>query len=52
MFGAPTGITMLSDQITQPSVGIRHSAFAFSMIEASPDQPIAATMLPAVRSSV
>ena len=52
MFGAPTGITMFSDHRMQPSVGIRHSAFLFWMIEASPDQPIAATMLPAVNSSV
>ena len=52
VLGAPTGITMLSDHSVQPSVGIRHSAFSFSISEASPDQPIAATMLPAVRSSV
>ena len=52
MLGAPIGITMLSDQSTQPSVGIRHSAFGFPMIEASPDQPIAATMLPAFSSSL
>ena len=43
---------MFSINWLQPSAGIRHSAFSFSMSEAPPDHPIAATMLPPVRSSV
>ena len=40
MFGAPTGITMLSDQRMQPSVGIRQSTSSLSISSMSPDQPI------------
>ena len=53
VFGAPTGITMLSVHSMQPSSGIRHSMFGLSAWSwtASPDQPIAATTSPRVRSS-
>ena len=52
VFGAPTGITILSKKVSQPSVGFRHSTSSRPIRDASPDQPIEATTLPEVRSSV
>ena len=51
-FGAPIGITMLSDHSMQPSSGIRNSMFGSSACSwtASPDQPITATASPEARS--
>ncbi len=50
MFGAPTGITALSENRVQPSVGIRNSVSGLSISPMSPDQAIAATTFSLVRS--
>jgi hypothetical protein len=40
VFGAPTGITIWSKKVSQPSVGFRHSTSSRPIRDASPDQPI------------